>query len=201
MGSDGIRSCSSSSIASLSLSASASGSVYSYLNGNHKNNITSTDIKKSFDLNDEQLKLKIIKFWRYEIPTISNKENLGLASFGIDLFNLITFSDFDYPYHWFLIGVSEQYKDKDGNNKELYYLIEKTDECKNVVRYNSEDEIRKKENYNYNSISEYKETKYLKQDANIEDLLFYIKYNTSDSYDLLEDNCQDFVRCLIDHYC
>ena len=201
MGSDEISSSSSSSFASLSLSASASGSVYSYLNGIHKDNITSTDIKESFGLNDEQLKLKIIKFWRYEIPTIPNDEGLGWASFGIGLFNLITFSDYDYPYHWFLIGVSEQYKDKDGNNKELYYLIEKTQEGKNVQRYNSEDEIKNKENDDYKANSEYKETKCLNQNTTIEDLLHYIKYDTSDSYDLLEDNCQDFVRCLINHYC
>ena len=190
------------SIQSTSLLFHSTGrSVYSYLNSGHNDNITSTDIKKSFGLNDEQLKLKIIKFRRYEIPTISNDENLDWAIFGIGLFNLITFSDYDYPYHWFLIGVSEQYKDKDGNYKELYYLIEKTEDCKNVARFNSEDEIKNKENSNYNANSEFKETKYLKQDVKIEDLLHYIKYDTSDSYDLLDDNCQDFVRCLINHYC
>ena len=83
----------------------------------------------------------------------------------------------------------------------MYYLIEKTQECKNVERYDSEDEIKNKENYAYKANSEYKETKSLNQDATIEDLLHYIKYNTSDSYDLLEDNFQDFVRCLINHYC
>ena len=53
MGSDELIS---SSFVSLSLSASASGSVYSYLNGIHKDKITSTDIKNAFNLNDEQLK-------------------------------------------------------------------------------------------------------------------------------------------------
>lgn len=105
---------------SIGLSASGSGSVYSYLNGIHKDYITSTDIKSSFNLNDEQLKLKIKKFWKYEIPTVPDDGSLDWVNIGIGLFNLITFSSYDYPYHWFLIGVTEEYKDKDGKKKNCF---------------------------------------------------------------------------------
>ncbi len=157
-----------SSIGSISLSASGSGSVYSYLNGIHKNDITSTDINSSFNLNDEQLKLKIIKFWKYEIPTVPDDGSLGWANFGIGLFNFFTFSDYDFPYHWFLIGVTEEYKDKDGKNKELFYLIEKTQNGKDVKRFDTENEIKNKEKEVYKEDTTFLETKYLKLDITIE---------------------------------
>lgn len=83
----------------------------------------------------------------------------------------------------------------------MFYLIEKTQSGKDVERFDTENEILDREKRQYDEDTKYLETKYLKQDTTIENLLHYIKYNTSDSYDLLNDNCQDFVRQLINHFC
>ena len=185
---------------SASGSASASGCVYNYLNGIHNDNITLKDIMESYGLNEDQINLKIKYFYKYEIPTI-DEDSVGWANLGINLVNLFTLSNYDLPYHWFLIGETEAYKDGE-KTKKLYYLIEKTDKSKGVDLYYDIDAIKRDERNNYNNNNcTYLKCCSLKRDTTIKDLLSFIKYNTSDKYDLIEDNCQDFVRCILNYYC
>ena len=199
-------------LGSLSVSSSVASSVsgsYSYkkiqdllnnLNDSLGANITFEDIYtffkecSKFNFPMEDLNEKIVKFWKYEIGTL-DEDAQGWADFGINVLNFFaSFNDerVDYPYHWFLIGVSE---------KDKHYLIEKTDEGKSINYFRTESEARKEVERNYPSeSSEFLETHYLKRNYNIKDIFNGVK-SLPDGYDLYNNNCQDFVRDVINKYC
>ena len=115
MGSDEVVSFSS----SASIIASGGTCVLAFLNGIHKDNIELKDLKDTWHLTDEELNLKIVKFLKYTISTIPDESGSSWAGIGIGLFNLITFSNYDYPDHWFLIGVSEEYEKENNRKKKI----------------------------------------------------------------------------------
>jgi len=82
----------------------------------------------------------------------------------------------------------------------LYYLIEKNEGYKGIAKYDSIDDIIKfeKEFYHDNKVHECS-TKNLKDKTTIKDIDDYIK-TLSDSYNLIDDNCQTFVRNILDHF-
>lgn len=82
----------------------------------------------------------------------------------------------------------------------LYYLIEKNEGYKGIAKYDSIDDILKfeKELYHDNKVHECS-TKNLKDKTTIKDIDDYIK-TLSDSYNLIDDNCQTFVRNILDHF-
>ena len=223
-------------------SGSASGSVYSYLNGIHKDNIDMEDLKKEWHLNEYELNLKIEKFFLFKIPTIQDESSNNWANFGISIFNLLTSSNYDYPDHWFIIACSENYpeskssysglhwstlarnppiwqlialkktkpqnrvptKEQKEGIMNLYYLIEKTEGGKIVKCYFwGYKDIVYDEEENYKRFSTYLSTHYLRcnEKISISDIMKFIKEKTVNYYDLLQANCQDFARFLIDSYC
>ena len=173
--------------------------MHNYLNDKYyKDNISFKELSNSFNLTEDQVKLKIKKFYKYEIPTIADSSSRGWAEVGIGLFNLFTFSDYDYPDHWFLIAVTEE----DENNKELYYLVEKTQGGKLVDNYSSIRNIIDQDEDTYKTDASEEGCYYLNNGGiTVLELMKYIKNNTSNEYDLLYDNCQDFARQLIHRYC
>ena len=83
----------------------------------------------------------------------------------------------------------------------MYYLLEKTDQYKNIENSKNKKTLIKKEE-DLNEIEVKKVGSYsINRDVTIEDIMKFIKEETSNAYDLLEDNCQDFVKCLIRKYC
>lgn len=82
----------------------------------------------------------------------------------------------------------------------VYYLIEKNEGYKGITKYDSIDDILKfeKEFYHDNKVHECS-TKNLKDKTTIKDIDDYIK-TLSDSYNLIDDNCQTFVRNILDHF-
>jgi len=82
----------------------------------------------------------------------------------------------------------------------VYYLIEKNEGYKGITKYDSIDDILKfeKSNYHDNKVCECS-TKNLKDKTTIKDIDDYIK-TLSDSYNLIDDNCQTFVRNILDHF-
>ena len=59
------------------------------------------------------------------------------------------------------------------------------------------------EEENYKRFSTYLSTHYLRcnEKISISDIMKFIKEKTVNYYDLLQANCQDFARFLIDSYC
>jgi hypothetical protein len=82
----------------------------------------------------------------------------------------------------------------------VYYLIEKNEGYKGITKYNSIDDILEfeKKQYHYNKVRECY-TENLKDKTTIKDIDDYIK-TLSDSYNLINDNCQTFVRNILDHF-
>ena len=199
------------SVSSVSFSASAgSGLLYSYLNTIHKDNITTMELKDLFGVTEDQLKLKIKTFENYQISTIPNEAGALWSNIGIALFNFTTGSNYDYAYHWFLIAISEEFEeeefDEEDNKmkpkkKHLYYLIEKTINGKNVDCSKVKETLIKNEEEQYEMEAYMRDRYSINGNITIKDILDFMKNKTSNEYDLLEDNCQDFVRLLIDKYC
>ena len=211
--------CGASSIASVPLSKSSAASSYASSYGK----------KIGKDLNDKELNLKIKYLRRYEISCLEDgSDQQGLAEFGIGVLNFFgafTKTKIDYPDHWFLIAETElnlddEYKNNHDEiralfhkNPELrevinklekentyYYLIEKGENGKRVTYYKSIDDILKEEksNYHYNTIY-CKETYELKKNITIKDIIDYVEI-LSDEYNLIDDNCQVFVRNILNHF-
>ena len=83
-----------------------------------------------------------------------------------------------------------------------YFLIEKGSGGKIVKYYNSEEEIfnEEKKTYYQNEIHE-KETYQMKyKKTTIKNINDYVK-TLSDSYNVINDNCQVFVREILSHFC
>ena len=82
-----------------------------------------------------------------------------------------------------------------------YFLIEKGQEGKTVKYYKNVDDILKaeSENYHFNK-ADHKEDYYMNnKKITIKDLNNFVR-TLSDSYNLIDDNCQDFVRNILKHY-
>ena len=82
----------------------------------------------------------------------------------------------------------------------VYYLIEKGSNAKGITKHDNIDDIFKieKENYHYNKI-EFMKKYSLKRKITIKDINDYVK-TLSDSYNLIDDNCQTFVRNILAHF-
>lgn len=84
--------------------------------------------------------------------------------------------------------------------KKIYYLIEKGSTCKGITKYSNTNDIFQHEKNNYHDnkikcIGEYT----LKRKIFIKDIDDYIK-TLSDSYNLINDNCQTFVRKILENF-
>lgn len=90
--------------------------------------------------------------------------------------------------------------DSEKYTKVFYFLIEKGGNGKTVQYYKNVQDIldEESENYNYNECNP-KEVYYMKSKTTIKDLKKYVE-TLSDSYNLIDDNCQDFVRNILKHY-
>ena len=82
----------------------------------------------------------------------------------------------------------------------VYYLIEKGEGFKGITKYDSIDEIlqHEKNNYHNNKVDGYR-TITLKKKIFIKDIDDYIN-TLSDTYNLIDDNCQTFVRNILNHF-
>lgn len=90
--------------------------------------------------------------------------------------------------------------DSEKYTKVFYFLIEKGGNGKTVQYYEKVGDILKKESENYNDNECYpKKDYYMKSKTTIKDLKKYVE-TLSDSYNLIDDNCQDFVRNILKHY-
>lgn len=90
--------------------------------------------------------------------------------------------------------------DSEKYTKVFYFLIEKGENGKTVQYYKNVEDILKEESKNYNSNEcNPKKVYYMKSKTTIKDLKKYVE-TLSDSYNLIDDNCQDFVRNILEHY-
>ena len=82
----------------------------------------------------------------------------------------------------------------------VYYLIEKGEGFKGITKYDSINEILQleKNNYHNNQVDCFP-TITLKEKIVIKDIDDYIN-TLSDSYNLIDDNCQTFVRNILNHF-
>lgn len=205
--------------ASIPLSKSSAASIYGSSYGK----------KIGKNLTDNELNLKIKNLRRYEISCIKDgSEEQGWAEFGIgvaNFFGAFTGTKIDYPDHWFLIAeaetalerlinqmrasissskfkeIKEELENLISKEKKIYYLIEKGGNAKTVSYFENIDDIIKleKNNYNNNEVH-YKESYKLEKNITIKDIIDYVE-TLSDEYNLIDDNCQVFVRNIINHFC
>jgi len=90
--------------------------------------------------------------------------------------------------------------DSEKYTKVCYFLIEKGENGKTVQYYKNVKDILNEESENYNSNEcNPKKVYYMKSETTIKDLKKYVE-TLSDSYNLIDDNCQDFVRNILEHY-
>ena len=90
--------------------------------------------------------------------------------------------------------------DSEKYTKVCYFLIEKGENGKTVQYYKNVKDILDEESENYNSNEcNPKKVYYMKSKTTIKDLKEYVE-TLSDSYNLIDDNCQDFVRNILEHY-
>ena len=81
-----------------------------------------------------------------------------------------------------------------------YFLIEKGSNYKGITKYENVDEIFEHEKSNYHNNKVNYEDKYsLKKKITIKDVDDYVK-TLSDSYNLIDDNCQTFVRNILNRF-
>ena len=173
------------SIASVPISKSSVGSSYASSIGNG-----SGKIEISGTLLEEPIKY----FKQYRISVMKDKKLEALSSIGISILNdlgIFTNTKIDYPEHWFLIAITEN---------EKYYLIEKGQNCKSIKYFDDIDQAQNfvKEVYHNNDIN-YMEKYELNEQINIKDVIEYIK-KLSNGYNLIDDNCQTFIRNILNHY-
>ena len=146
-------------------------------------------------ITEYQLNERIIFFDKYSIACLKDGSTEDvLANAGIDVLNFFGFftgTEIDYPDHWFLIATTE-------NN--IYYLIQKGEGGKSIAYFKDKDMAKNsvKKNYHNNGI-DYLARFYLRECINIKDVIKYIE-KLSDTYNLIDDNCQVFVRNIIDHF-
>ena len=90
---------------------------------------------------------------------------------------------------------------EDDTKEKIYYLIEKGENGKTVRYFKNIDEIinEEKKNYHGNEVR-YIESYKLEKDVTIKDIIDYVE-TLSDEYNLVDDNCQVFVRNILDHFC
>lgn len=136
---------------------------------------------------------KIDYLEQYEIPCMNDDDD-GQARFGIgvaNFFGLFTGDEFDYPDHWFLIARTKKGK---------FYLIEKGEGGKNFSLFeskaNAKDSVRGCYNNNDVSLTE----TYHPENLTLGELFDYAK-SLPEYYNLIDNNCQDFVRAIINRFC
>lgn len=98
--------------------------------------------------------------------------------------------------------INEQFsKEENNNNKKIYYLIEKGENGKTVQYFENIDDIinLEKQNYHNNEVH-YKESYKLEKDVTIKNIIDYVE-GLSDEYNLIDDNCQVFVRNILSRFC
>ena len=82
----------------------------------------------------------------------------------------------------------------------MYYLIEKYQQFKGITKYDNTDDIFRHEKINFhNNEVRFMEKFTLKRKITIKDIDDYTK-TLSDSYNLIDDNCQTFVRNILGHF-
>lgn len=173
------------SIASVPISKSSAASSYASSIGNGSGN---------YEISETLLEERIKYFRQYRISVMEDKNLDALSSIGISILNLFgNFTDtkIDYPEHWFLIAITEN---------ENYYLIEKGQNGKSIIYFDDIDKAQNsvKEVYHNNDIN-YMEEYELNEQINIKDVIDYIK-NLSNDYNLIDNNCQTFIRNILNHY-
>ena len=90
--------------------------------------------------------------------------------------------------------------DNEKYKKVCYFLIEKGENGKVVKFYKTKDAILDDESKNYHDNEcELKCGYYMNKETTIKELKRYVE-TLSDSYNLIDDNCQDFVRNILNHY-
>lgn len=97
--------------------------------------------------------------------------------------------------------VEELLKEDNIIKKKIYYLIEKGENGKTVCYFENIDDIINLEKNNYhNNEVRYMESYKLEKDITIKDIIDYVE-TLSDEYNLVVDNCQVFVRNILNHFC
>ena len=132
-----------------------------------------------YDISQTQLEEPIKYFRIYVISTKEDEEeNKNISHF---------FEDSDFA-HWFLIAITD-------NNK--YYVIQKGEDGNSISYFDDEDEAKNsvRENYHYNDI-EFMEEYELNEKINIKNIFGFIK----NDYNLIDDNSQNFIRNILNHY-
>jgi len=82
----------------------------------------------------------------------------------------------------------------------VYYLIEKYSQFKGIAKYDNTDDIFRHEKINFhNNEVSFMEKYTLERKITIKDIDNYTK-TLSDSYNLIDDNCQTFVRNILGHF-
>ena len=147
------------------------------------------------DISEIQLEEKILYFDKYRISCQEDDsaEDI-LANIGIGILNIFgAFTDTKIPFpdHWFLIARTK-------NNN--YYLIQKGEGGKSIAYFDDKDKAKEcvKENYHDNKIIYMGRYKLLEK-INIKDIIKYVE-TLSNSYNLIDDNCQVFVKNILKHY-
>ena len=94
----------------------------------------------------------------------------------------------------------EEESEKEEKKEKFFYLIEKGENNKTVTYYKSIDDIIKDEENNYHNNTPYCKKIYeLKKDITIKNIIDYVE-TLSDEYNLIDDNCQVFVRKILNHF-
>lgn len=156
-------------------------------NNEYEDNI---ELEKGANLTDE-----VVLFYKCKINCFQGNTN-DWVSKGIFLANIAFFftgDSFDYPEHWFLIARTR-------NNKS--YLLEKGNNGKKFKFYKNIYEIidHEQEVYSGNSVKMNEiEIYVLKETVTLNNLIKFYK-KIPKHYNLIYDNCQDFVRLILDHF-
>ena len=139
-----------------------------------------------FNVNLNELdKNDIIKYMEiYEVPTIEDDDLDFWANLGIFILNIFG-SGYDYPNHWFFIVYT-----KKGN----ILLCEKGEKTVTIQKYDSKDKIIQDEKDNYHGNKPKFQRKVIVKDGITIKKLIEVADKATGHYDLINDNCQDFVR-------
>ena len=120
----------------------------------------------------------------YEVPTLEDEGLDFWANFGITILNIFG-SNYDYPNHWFFIVYT-----KKGN----ILLCEKGEKTVTIQKYDSKDKIIQDEKDNYHGNKPKFQRKVIVKDGITIKKLIEVADKATGHYDLINDNCQDFVR-------
>lgn len=146
-------------------------------------------------ITDEQLEEKILYFDLYSISCQEDWTTQDIFAnvwVGIlNFFGQLTDTKFDFPDYWFLIATTE---------KNSYYLIQKGEGGKSIAFFKSREEAKNnvKGKYYGKEITHMGEYT-LYEFIDIIDVIEYVD-SLSNSYNLIDDNCQVFIRNILKHF-